>query len=245
MWSYHQRDNLKDLDEVEVPTVGRRLDVGGFVFADTFDDFLRSISEDYLRVAWRRLSGVLAQKGVVADDLSWGWMHPGETGFLGERPLSAQSSSPSDFIGWTSCDLSEMWRSEEDRPLDEALRVGKPPLRCTCTWRSLKWKIAPDNYFVALRLIEAICVDEIADWHPDIVLQGIIDPTELWRKVAVTIRDDDQYQLNLLLGQAEREYTPQAEREYTPLGLRILVRGYATYLHGGVYEGNITLPESV
>ncbi len=210
MWAYHQRDNLKDLDALEEPTSGRRLDVGGFVLGDPFEELLRNISEDYLRAAWDRVLGVLEQNQVFATDLSWGWMHPGETGFPGEGKLPDYSSAPSDYIGWTSCSLSEMWRSDEDRLLDEALNFGKPRLRCTTTWRSLKWRIAPDDFPLALRLIEAICVDEISDWHADILLERVVNPSELWRKFAGAIRDDNQRSLELLLRRAEREYTLSA-----------------------------------
>ena len=235
MWAYHQRADWKDLDDLEEPTNGRRLDVGGFVLGDPFDEFLRNISEDYLRIAWEHLSRVLEQKRVVADDLSWGWMYPGETGFPDEGRLPDYRSAPGDYIGWTSCDLSEMWRSDQDRLLDEILRTSKPCLRCTATWRSLKWRIAPNDFALALRLVEAICVDEISDWHPDILPEGNVNPSELWRKFAKAIRDDDQSSLDLLLS--------QAKHEYSTLGFRILVRGYATYIHGGQYRGNVILPE--
>ena len=244
MWSQHHRDVLRDLDALEEPTAGRRLDVGGFVLCDPFDEFLRNVSEDYLRAAWERLTRVLEQSRTVAKDLSWGWMHPGETGFRGETGLRGEGRipeyppNPSHFVGWTSCELSDIWRSDEDLPLDEALKFGEPCLRCTCTWRSLKWKIAPNNFSLALKLVESICVDDISDWHPDVLLGKVANPSELWLKFAVVIRENDQRSLNLLL--------ERAEREYTSLGFRILVRGYTTYVLGGFgYEGSITLPEII
>ncbi len=53
------RDDWKVLNTLEQLTCGRRLDVGGFVLGDSFDTFLRNISEDYLQAAWTRLSAVL------------------------------------------------------------------------------------------------------------------------------------------------------------------------------------------
>lgn len=143
----YQQNDLNDLQE---PTSGRALYVGGFVLADSFDEFLRNISEEYLRAAWEHLSKVLKQNEIIAEDLSWGWMHPGETGFPEENGLRRPGAvlAPNSFIGWTSCNLSQMWRTGEDGRLNKLLNYDKPTLRCTAAWRSLKWRIAPDNFAV-------------------------------------------------------------------------------------------------
>lgn len=227
-----------DLNDLQEPTVGRALYAGGFVFGDSFDDFLKNISEDYLRAAWEHLSAVLEQNAIVAEDLSWGWMHPGETGFPGEDSLRSLSTAlaPNSFIGWTSRDLSEIWRTGEDSRIDELLKYDKPVLRCTATWRSLKWRIAPDDFALALRLIAAICTDEISDWHPSVVLQSVVEPLGLWQQAAEAIRDGNQQELDSIL--------EQARREYTALGYRILVGGYSAYIRGGTdYIGGLALPE--
>lgn len=231
------RDDWKVLNTLEQPTCGRRLDVGGFVLGDSFDTFLRNISEDYLQAAWTRLSAVLKRHSIICDDLSWGWMHPGETGLPNADRVPKDTSSPSDFIGWTSCDLSEIWRTEECDRLDMELKVGEPSLRCTATWRSLKWSIAPEDYQLALKLIEYICTDEVSDWHPDVVLEKIAEPTEIWRKIAEAIRDSNQHRLDVMVD--------EARHAYSPIGFRIVIQGYKTYLHRGDYEGKVTLPKLV
>lgn len=230
-------DDGKVLNTLQQPTYGRRLDVGGFVLGDSFDTFLRNISEDYLQAAWTRLSAVLKQHRIIPNDLSWGWMHPGETGLPDADRVSKDTSSPSDFIGWTSCDLSEIWRAEECDRLDMKLKVGEPSLRCTATWRSLKWSIAPEDYQLALKLIEYICTDEVSDWHPDVVLEKIAEPTEIWRKIAEAIRNSNQQCLDVMVD--------EARHVYSPIGYRIVIQGYKTYLHRGDYEGKVTLPELV
>lgn len=231
------RDDWKVLNTLEQPTCGRRLDVGGFVLGDSFDTFLRNISEDYLQAAWTRLSAVLKRHHIISDDLSWGWMHPGETGLPDADRVDKDTSSPSNFIGWTSCDLSEIWQTEECHRLDMELKVGEPSLRCTATWRSLKWSIAPEDYQLALKLIENICIDEVSDWHPDVVLQKIAEPTEIWRKFAGPIRDSNQQRLDVMVD--------EARHAYSPIGFCIVIQGYKTYLYSGGYEGKVTLPELV
>lgn len=228
------RSDWEELDLLAEPTVGRSLPVGGFVFGDSFDVLLRHISEDYLRAAWERLSSVLEQNQIVVEDLSWGWIHPGETGLGVENLQPIDNSAPSDYLGWTSCELSEIWRTEQLHHLDEILKASVPLLRCTATWRSLKWRIAPDNFPLALKLIEALCTVEVSDWHPEVVLAGITDSPELWRRVALAIRDDNQQYLDRTV--------EEAKRSYTPLGFRILVLGYTGYLGGGGYMGTLKLP---
>src|SRR5713101_6051505 len=94
-------DPWVDIDTLELPTsVGRRLDAGGFVLGDPFDTILRHLSLDYLRAAWNRLHSILHRYGDEPDDLSWGWLHGGETYVSGrEQP------APSDFTGWTTLHL--------------------------------------------------------------------------------------------------------------------------------------------
>lgn len=222
---------MQVLDSLEQPTYGRRLDVGGFIFGDSFDTFLRNISEDYLQAAWVRLSAVLKRDSIICDDLSWGWMHPGETW------VRDNISSPYDFIGWTSCNLAEIGRTELYDRLDMELKVGEPSLRCTFTWRSFKWSIAPEDYQLALKLIEYLCTEEVSNWSPDFVLEKIVEPTEIWLKMAKAIRDNNQQWLDVMVN--------EARHAYSPIGFRIVIEGYKTYLYGGVYEGTVTLPELV
>lgn len=231
------RNDWEELDFLAEPTVGRSLPVGGFVFGDSFDVLLRQISENYLRAAWSRLSSVLEQNQIDVKDLSWGWMHPGETGFDDIGRVPKDDFVPSNYLGWTSCGLSEIWRTKQLHHLDEILKASVPSLRCTATWRSLKWRIAPDNFPLALKLIEALCTVDVPDWNPEVVLDGTTDPPELWRKVALAIRDDNQEYLDRTV--------EEAKRSYTSLGFRILVLGYTRYLDGSRYIGTLRLPPVV
>jgi hypothetical protein len=237
-WQEVQNELWAPLKPLTWPTsVGRRLDVGGFVLGDSFDTFLTHISEDYLHARWTRLSSFLEQHRIEVSDLTWGWMHNGETGFEGESYEYRQSvASPMDFIGWTSCELCRQWSTYEVcNVLDNELKSGSPPLRCTMIWRSLKWSIEPQDYQTALKLIEAICSDPV-EWHADFLLQFNKEPTELWRLIAASIRDNDQKRCDALI--------EKARQTYSPLGFRMLLRGYNSYTTlGGLYEGEVTVPE--
>ena len=228
------RSNWEDLDSLLEPTVGRALPVGGFIFGDLFDALLRHISEDYLRAAWNQLSFVLGQNQIVVQDLSWGWMHPGETGFDDTNRAPTGGFAPGAYFGWTSCELSEIWRMKQLHHLDELLKAGVPPLRCTATWRSLKWRVAPDNFPLALKLIEALCTADIVEWSPEVVLADIADPPELWRRAALAIRGDDQKYLDRIV--------EEAKQSYTFWGFRIFILGYTRYLNGSGYAGTLELP---
>ena len=230
------RNDWKELDYLAEPTVGRSLYVGGFIFGASFEALLRHISEDYLREAWKQLAFVLEQNQVVAQDLSWGWMHPGETGLGDANEAPMENSAPSDYFGWTSCELSEIWRTNQLHQLDELLKAGVPPLRCTATWRSLKWRVAPDNFPLALKLIEALCTADMVDWSPEVVLAGVTAPSELWRRTALAIRDDDQKCLERTM--------EEAKQSYSSLGFRILILGYTRYLDGSEYTGTLRLPSA-
>lgn len=221
MWSIHHRDCWKDLDSLEELTdVGRRLDAGGFILADPFEIFLRNISTEYLSQAWERLASILETNQIDADDLSWGFLHPGETYIP-----SITTNSPLNFIGWTSRRLADFNRDSRYSRINEELKNGYPSLCCTVTWRSLKWRIAPDNYELALRLIEALCTDEISDWSPHVILEAGEAENSLWHKIAKAILDDHQQQLNQTLA--------QAKSLYSPLGFRIIARGFALNTQNG------------
>lgn len=227
------RNDWNELDSLLEPTVGRSLPVGGFTFGDSFDVLLRHISEDYLRAAWNQLSFVLEQNQFAVEDLSWGWMHPGETGFGDTNGAPTGGFTPGDYFGWTSCELSEIWRTKQLHYLDELLKAGVPPLRCTATWRSLKWRVAPDNFPLALKLIEALCTADTVEWSPEVVLADIVDTPELWQRAALAIRGDDQEYLDRTV--------EEAKRSYTFWGFRIFILGYTRYLNGGGYAGTLGL----
>ena len=220
MWSPLNRKRWPELDALQEPTdIGRRLDVGGFVLNDPFDTFLRQVSETYLQSAWQRLDNILTRYQFTSTDLSWGAPHPGETYIADRTP-----DSPSDFIGWTSRQLAQFNTDPRYEAMDTELRTGSPVIRCVVTWRSHKWAIAPDNFRLALQLIEALCTDELSSWDPNLVLYEKSSPTEPWLSIAHAIREHDQQQLEQAIA--------TAKMLYSPIGYRIVIRAYSAFLEG-------------
>lgn len=215
-------------------TVGRRLDVVGFVLGDSFDIILRNISEDYLQSGWVRLSEILQRHDIRCDDLSWGWLHDGETGFYNSDGIR-EPPRPTDYLGWTSCQLADLHPIGTFHHLDAELQLGSPSLRYAETWRSNKWNIAPQNYALALKLIEHICTEDLVNWTPRVLLENVEHPEELWHQIAKSLEEKSQHKLNMLI--------EEARQSYTPLGFRMMLRGFGYYLLFGVYEGELTLPQ--
>ena len=165
---HQQTDLMAEFAPFQVPVEGREggdVAAGGFVFGETFDTLLHHLSEGYLRAAWERLSSILQRYAVVADGLTWGWLHGGVTEVPG-MTLPA----PSDFTGWTSPRLARFYENSTFEQLDNDLRAASPVLRCACTYRAHYWRIAPDDFTTGLRLIEALWTDDPADWSPSSVL---------------------------------------------------------------------------
>ena len=227
------------LRSLEQPTTaGRRLDAVGFVLGGSFDALLRQISVEYLQRCWHKLSGVLERHQIVCEDLSWGWLHGGEAGLLDTNSYDEWQliAYPSDFIGWTSCELfsecqgDELWK--QCAILDEELKNSAPSLRCTATWRSKKWSIAPQDFALGMRFVEAMCVGDASDWNVEFVLKTRAEPDNIWREVAFALREDDQLMLD--------DAIEKARLAYTPLGLRILLRGYQSYIETDNHDGKTT-----
>jgi hypothetical protein len=107
-------------------------------------------------------------------------------------------------------------------PLNRELMSTPPLISCAFTWRSLRWNIAPDNYSLALQLIEAHCTDELTDWHPSIVLSDDAPPVEPWRRIAQAILTSSQLQLE--------QSIEEAKSCYSPIGFSIVSRGYKALL---------------
>jgi hypothetical protein len=220
MWGPHNRNRWSDLDARKEPSdVGRRLDAGGFILADPFETILRSLSVEYLRAAWERVSGVLARFRLAPDDLSWGWLHPGETLIPG-LPYRA---APSDYVGWTSRALSDFFLDKRSHAIDAELVQGEPALRCAGSWRSLKWTIAPDDFGLGLHLIEALATDEVSNWAPAVILKHAGSASGAWIEIAQALDALDQDALDRAL--------VQAHATYSPLGYQIVIRGFAMYIH--------------
>jgi hypothetical protein len=233
MWSDRHTEPWQDLDAVaEPPDMGRRLDAGGFALAEPFDRLLRQLSADYLRDAWTHLAAVLRQHGVEPGSLSWGWFHPGETGISG-----ITTSEPHQFVGWTSRELAYFYTEPRFAQMDDELKQMTPMLRCAASWRSLKWRIAPDDYPMALRLIEALCTDELSDWSPAWVLEHHAETEEPWVKVSKALYNRDEHQV--------RNALAEARAVYTPLGYRIMRRAYAGAAESQPYRAYLTEEEPV
>jgi len=231
LWGQHQQGFYDDLDRVLEPTIiGRRLDVGGFVLADPFELILRRSSAAYLREAWLQLRTSLTRYTLAPHDLSRGLLlHPGETGVPG-----LNNAAPSSFIGWTSWELADFDHDARFLPLNTELRQGDPALASACAWRSLKWRIAPANVALALRLFEAISTSEVSRWSPEVVVQEDYGLRGAWHAIARALCDEDQHEL-------ERAVI-LAKQTYSPIGCRIVREGYASYLGQDGIETKMVLP---
>jgi hypothetical protein len=236
MWSCDNRARWSDLDAVEEPTdAGRALYAGGFVLADPFDTILRNLSEEYLEKAWNRTHSLLKQHEVNPGDLTWAFFHGGETHVPGLR-LRSSLMSPGDYIGWSSRELYNFDYKGIYSQLDSDLRKEFPKIACIHTWRSLKWRIPPNHFAKALRLIEALCIDEATDWSLDHVLQEGRSRDEPWVKIAQALRNNDQRELDVTL--------EEAKATYTPIGYRVVLQGYTAYARHGVDDIKVRLPNA-
>lgn len=224
----------QDLDSLVIPLPTRRLDVGGFVFTDSFDVFLRKLSEEYLAEAWSKLGFYLEKYQTKATDLSWGWAHPGETS-LGNYTEKRLFDEPHYFIGWTSQELAEFYQENKYDLLDQDLKKLQPQLRCIATWRSLKWKIASTDFRLGLRLIEYLCIADLTNWSPNIVLAENRQTNDLWLKVAKAYGRGDQIQLNLACH--------EAKAAYSPAGYRIVMLALASLNGYRIEEPKLQIPD--
>jgi hypothetical protein len=121
------------------------------------------------------------------DDLSWGWLHGGVTYISGRI-----QPAPSDFTGWTSLKLDDFDKYTSFIRLDDELKSGSPVLRCACSYRTAKWRIAPDDFPLGLKLIEALWTDEPTDWSPGGVLLDQERILALHRQNSQAHREGDQ-----------------------------------------------------
>lgn len=239
MW----RDQWPDLAARQIViTETGSLASGGFILADPFGTQLRLLSEEYLREAWERLDPVLAQYQLHPPDLSWGWLHPGITrpNLVGMYPLA-----PSDYVGWISQDLARFWEDSRYVAIDEQLQQYNhmpPMLRCASCYRSLKWRIAPEEYHLALRMIEAMATEETSNWSPPWILRDWAAPVELhgsgtanepWLEMARAIQAQDQHHLD--------EAVRAAKSAYSPAGYRLVVHGFGSFI--SQLEFHLQLPD--
>jgi hypothetical protein len=227
--SFQHREEFKDLDFLEEPTiVGRRLDVGAFVLTDSFDTFLKEISEQYLQKTWSQLTTILDRYQIDQSDLSWGWLHPGEI-----RVADVTEDAPHHFIGWTSRLLADFDLDPRFWAVSEEVSYIIPNVRCAVTWRSLKWRIAPTDYKQALRLIEATCND--AGWSFHDLLSNNLNANSIWHQLAYAISEENQTKVASVLEEAKKTYSVS--------GYRMLISSFSYFLEKYEITDKIFLPK--
>lgn len=132
--------------------------MGGFVLADPFDTFLRRLSTDYIREAYERLSSALDEHRLRPNDLSWGSINT-----FGQM----SPDNPIAGMGWVSdktMHLDSPWTPDTQYVrLGDDLSSRSPALRFWDSYRSLKWNVSPEDFEMALRLLELCCLDEISN----------------------------------------------------------------------------------
>lgn len=112
-------------------------------------------------------SSCLRSTSCIPSTCPGGWLHAGNTRIVGIHP-----PAPSDYVGWTNQELARFWEDPRYLAIDEQLQrdlTTPPTLRCAWCYRSLKWHIDPEEYPLALRMIEAIATDETSDWAPEVI----------------------------------------------------------------------------
>ena len=129
--------------------------------------------------------------------------------------------------------MAYFYKEPRFEQMDDELKQMTPMLRCAASWRSLKWRIAPDDYPMALRLIEALCTDELSDWSPSSVLERHSETEEPWVKVSKALNNRDENQV--------RNALEEARDVYSPLGYRIMRRGYAAVAESQPYRAYLTI----
>jgi len=217
MFSWIDQSKWADLHALAIPgkphdTMG----VQGFVLIDTFDEFLRTISAEYVQTAWTSLQPLLEKSNLLNDDLSWGWMHPGHSGVDEVNPWE-----PHRFLGLVSRDLPWKTRGQLEE-VDKQTRTLTPPFAYSETYRAYKWNIRPDDYAHALRLLEMMCLGEVADWTPSWILSEATGPLTLWHRVAEAIQSHNQAKLDRLM--------EEVDQHYSEVGRRIVRRGFGSYI---------------
>jgi len=217
MFTWIDQSKWADLYALAIPgkphdTMG----VQGFVLIDTFDELLRKISTEYIEKAWTSLRPVLEKSNLLNDDLTWGWMHPGHSDVN-----EVNRWEPHRFLGVVSRDLPWKTRGQLEE-VDKQTRTLTPPFAYSETHRAYKWNIHPGDSAHALRLVEMMCLGEVADWTPSWILSEAIGQRALWHRLAEAIQSNDQNALDTLMG--------DANREYSEVGYRILRQGFQLYL---------------
>ena len=237
-------------DVLEFPPLGDTPPgVGGFVLGDSFEQILRALSPEYLAQAFDNLLPHLNELELQADDLGWGWMHPGHT-FLHDTPSRYW---PSDYIGWTTPQYGRNWRSykeqsEKEKEPDAQLQHSNPSLRLASTYRGRCYKKSPHDFALGVRFVQHFCTDEVSDWHPDVVLtdtQNSMWPREksklerssldVWQLVALALEENDQHQLDEALDRARHTYSPE--------GYCLVWRGYRHCIQSGSFASELRWPD--
>ncbi len=117
--------------------------------------------------------------------------------------------------------------------MDHELKVGMPALRCACTWRSSKWRIAPDNMPVALRLIEVLWTEEPSDWSPLAILWDHDRIMDVWRQAWAPLGEQDRAERGRNVAHAQAAYTSPEYRLQDEVLLSEPWRKVATAIEAG------------
>lgn len=82
-----------------------------------------------------------------------------------------------------------------------------------------------------------MCLDEMSNWNPTVILNGVSEPMDLWHKIAQVILNDNQQQLDILM--------KRAEATYSIVGFRIAYCGFRRWIYdsNSIYEGNLILTD--
>jgi hypothetical protein len=72
-------------------------------------------------------------------------------------------------------------------------------------------------------LIEALATDETSEWAPPWILEHAGSASRAWIEIAQALDAGDQDALDQALA--------QAHATYSPVGYRIVIRGFAAFIH--------------
>jgi hypothetical protein len=193
----------------------------GIVLADDFDTILRHLSAQYLLEAWHTALAVLERFDLTQGPLWWTAMNAGET--VRDPPPHA-GFVPTDFIGWSSPTLENLWVNQRWPAVDQALSSRTPRLALLANREAWTWRISPEDTTRGLRFVVAMAIDDYTNWAPDWVLREHAAQVheEPWLRVAQAMARWDQDALDAACA--------AAHTAYSPIGYRMLLEGFGAYL---------------
>ena len=193
----------------------------GIVLADDFDVILRRLSSTYLLEAWQAALVTLERFDLTEGPIWWTAMNSGETV---HSPRLHDGYFPTDFIGWSSRTLENLWVDRRWPQVDQALRASTPRLALLANREAGTWRIPPSDTALGLCVIEAMAIADYTNWAPSLVLRdhAVQVNEEPWLQVAQAIARWNQDTLDAACAAARDAYTPVA--------YRMLLAGFDTYV---------------